>query len=199
MKSKKIDNSYRILFDELSEHLPEEISQSELDEYLIDLYNTVNSLFEKVSSKNNSNNTKSKVFDIILENAGLNTGFSNLYYRLQDLLYEIKEMQQNLKENNDNVKSYEESETILDIGYAESWEHSGIFQKLILEKEDGKIQIFEEVFLLNNTFVHRFCNIEWEITDFGKKTKNITYDNLNVNDNLYRILKNSQHFMKNLS
>ena len=91
MKSKKIDNNYRILFDELSEHLPEEISQSELDEYLIDLYNTVNSLFEKVSSKNNSNNTKSKVFDIILENAGLNTGFSNLYYRLQDLLYEIKE------------------------------------------------------------------------------------------------------------
>jgi regulator of replication initiation timing len=196
MISKKINNNYRILFN--GEHLPEEISQKELDDYLNDLYDTTIKLYEKLSLKQD-NDIKSKVFDIILENAGLNTGVSNLYYRLQDLLYEIKEMQQNLKENDYDIKSYKESETILDIGFAETDLNNGIYSKLILEKENGRIQVFEEVFMLNNKFIHRLCNIEWEITDFGKKTKNITYDNLSVNDNLYRILKNSQHFMKNLS
>lgn len=193
LKSMKIDDKYRILMD--GEHIPEEITQSELDNALSQLKSAADNLLSMINNVSNEYNVKGDIIKRLFSNACLDSDNGGKW-RIEALSYEIDMLQKYLKDSSDNVPSIEESETIYDYGYKNTWLDSEIFEKK-LEDNDER-EVVEEVFIKDGTFVHRKRTTEWEKVDYGRHSKSIIYEDLPIDDDLKRILENSRNFMKEL-
>lgn len=189
----KIDNKYRILFD--NEHLPEEIEQNTLNNTLSVIQTLAQNLCDMILYAQNNNSTTMKILDEIFQKMNLTS--DTQMGQLKELIYHIEQMQQSLAENNDLIPSYEESENICDHGYAEEWIGSGIFERVIEDTDNYRIT--EEVFCLNGNFVHRKCTIKWELQSYNKHSQEIQYEDLPIDEELIRLLNNSLPFMKNIT
>ena len=193
MQVMKVDDKYRILFD--GEHLPKEIVQSELDDCLKKLKDAINTLKQFLSNTYDEYGVKNTIVSRILEDACFEYD-EGRSWRLNAALFGIEEFQEYLKNTTDFVKSYADSETIVDYGFHEEWYQSGIYEKKL--EDSNEREVVEEVFLHNDVFVYRKRTTEWELDGYSKHSKEIRYENLEINDDLKRVLTNSKHFMKNV-
>lgn len=193
MQIMRLDDKYRVLFD--GEHLPEEVDKQELESMIREWKEAVSKLNELFTDLYEGYGTTERVMKDILDRSCLDvSSFGN--WKLGDLLYNLDVLETDLQESDDEISSYEDAELITDRGYVQEWHDSGIYTKVLEDTDDR--EIVEEVLLREGSFVHRKRTIEWELDGTSKHSKSIIYEDLDINDDLRKVLENSRSMMKDL-
>lgn len=191
MKVMRVEDKYRILLD--GEYLPEEIVQSKLDNSLAYFKDAVEKFRSSLKEYATGYNLENNVIKYLLNHACFDVD-DGKNWKLEDLFDEIENLQKYLKTSTDVIPSYEESETILDKGFKDEWGDSQIFEKKLEDNEER--EVVEELYQTKDGFVHRKRTTIWEKTDYGRHSKEIKYEELPIDEDLKRVLDNSQSFMK---
>ena len=118
---------------------------------------------------------------------------SGKIWKLDFLISNLEDFQKRLKTENEDIPSKEEVETLKDLGYSNFWTSTGIYE-LELENNDER-QVVREI-ILEDEPIYRERTIIWELTEGGKKSKDIIYENLDIDDDMLRIINNTKRLEK---
>lgn len=188
MRSMRVDGRYRILAD--WERLPEEVSQHETDELLDRLGNAVQEVRAILMEAYQRDDAVSDMVRILMDAADLSCN-DGCEWHLDCLADEIEQMKETLAED-DDVPSYEESETVFDMGYRS--ERYGIddgFYVKVIEDSDEQ-EVVEEIILGHGEPIYRLRTTVWEEVPGGRHSKEIRYEKLPVDEEMARLIRNTQ-------
>lgn len=188
MRIMKVDGNYRILAD--GEHLPDEVPQDETDMLLDDLMTSLQGVANALREIHRHDVVDDMVADLM---AGSNLDYDDgREWHLDCLIGELERLQDDLAKGDDDIPSYEDSETVLDAGYRTEWYgcDNGIYTK-VLEDTDER-EVVEEVILTLDEPVYRRRTITWEAVASGRHSKDITYDDLPIDERMARLIRNTQ-------
>lgn len=186
MRSMKVDNKYRILID--GERLPVEIDQDVLDD---DIARLKDAAYTLQSALRNIYDNDGVTYDIISEmmyKACVDYQEGSVW-QVDNLVYELNQIQEQLVASEDILPAYEEAETILDHGFYENWSKLGFYEKTLEDSEE--CEIVEEIFAYEGEIHYRRRTILWERDGTSKHSKEIIYEDLPIDDNLARVIRNS--------
>lgn len=186
MRNMKIDDKYRILLED--EKFPVEIDQKDLDEMLVDLQDILYKLKIKFIKYFEEDDAKIQVLKELLRKSTIDFDDGKIW-KLNFLITNILELQNDLKSNDDIIPSYEDLVTIEDLGYTNHWNSLDIYQ-YIIEDSDEK-EVVKEIILTENP-IYRERTTIWEKTDYGKKSVDISYKSLDIDDNLMKAINNTK-------
>lgn len=192
MKCKKVDGKYRILFD--GEHLPEEVAQDELDKKMSELRDAVSAVCNILHAAYEDHGVAYRIIDKAMSSACMDYQNGEDWH-LNCLLHEIQNIMDSLQEGTDDVASYEDSETIFDVGYKEEWAGSGVYV-LVLE-DSSKQEIVKEIILKYGEPIYRKRATLWEQTAYGKSSKGIQYEDLPIDNETARLIRNTMRVYNN--
>ena len=187
MRCMKVDDKYRIIRD--GDHLPEEISQKEMDKALSDLKKAVMHVSTILSDIHARCDVINSIVTEIMNNSCLDYIFGEEWH-LKQLVNEIESVQEQIHEGSDVVPSYEEAETIEDAGFRESWHNSEIFEKVLEDTEER--EVVEEIVLKYDPPLYRKRTTIWEPIKGGRHSKEIKYEDLPLNERIERLIRNTK-------
>lgn len=188
MRIMKVDGNYRILAD--GEHLPEEVPQDETDMLLDRLMTSLQGVADALLEIRLHDVVDDMVADAM---AGSSLDYDNgSEWHIDRLIDELGQLQANLADGDDDIPSYKDSETVLDAGYRTEWYgcDNGIYTK-VLEDTDER-EVVDEVILTLDKPVYRRRTITWEAVTGGRHSKDITYDDLPIDERMARLIRNTQ-------
>ena len=190
-ESKKVGDKYRIL--RACEHLPEEVSQKEVNEILSSLRTSLENVCVILRDVYERYDVVSNIVEDVFSSGCLNYDEGEEWH-LKYIANEIREVEEYLATQNDDVLSYEDSETIFDDGYQEEWHRSEIYSKVI--EDTGEKEVVREIILKYEEPIYRERVTLWELVPGGRHSKNISYIDLPMDDRITRLIKNTKRNMK---
>lgn len=184
MKSMKIDDKYRILFD--GERLPQEVDQTKLDSALASIKDCATTLQKLLASIDNDDENIRKIVYQILDTSCVQYDEGKIW-KLNFIIDTIDDIQKQLT-HDDEILPYEDVETIFDNGFKEDIVQKGFYQKVIEDSE--KQEVVEELFIKEKP-IYRKRTIIWETFPNGKHSKEIKYEILPISDKLQKLIDQS--------
>lgn len=182
----QLKDKYRLLFP--YEKFPKEIDKEEVDKTLQDIKESIIEVRNKLYTIYNTNEIIDDILYYMFDGSCIDFD-SGKIWKLDFLISNLEDFQKRLKTENEDIPSKEEVETIKDLGYSNFWTSTGIYE-LELENNDER-QVVREI-ILEDKPIYRERTIIWELTEGGKKSKDIIYENLDIDDNMLRIINNTK-------
>jgi hypothetical protein len=192
MRVMRVNGNYRILTD--GSHLPEEVSQHDTDELLERLRKSLQATCDVLDDIHRRYDILDDIVAGLMETAGLDYDHGREWH-LDCLIDGIGEMQETLSGCDDDIKSYEDSETVLDVGFGTEWYGSdnGIYVKVL--EDSPKQEVVEEVILTLDEPVYRRRITVWEPvpgSNCSRHSKEIVYEDLPIDDRMVRLIRNTK-------
>lgn len=112
------------------------------------------------------------------------------FYIFRSILRDIEDLKEILT-HEDEITPKEDLLTLEDIGYKPFYGgKEGFYEKMLSETFEQ--EICEEVFLnVDGKPLHRKRTIDFEKTDYGKSSTNITYEELPIDDELRKVIEST--------
>lgn len=107
---------------------------------------------------------------------------------VDDMLYGIENVREILEGEDDEFPTYEETVTLRDIGFRDSYSRNGFWEKVL--EDDGEKEVVEEIQNYESP-LRRIRTTVWEKTDYGRKSKSITYRKLPIGKKLRKTIENT--------
>ena len=182
----QLKDKYRLLFP--YEKFPKEIDKEEVDKTLQDIKESIVEVRNKLYTIYNTNEIIDDILFNMFDESCIDFD-SGKIWKLDFLISNLEDFQKRLKTENEDIPSKEEVETLKDLGYSNFWTSTGIYE-LELENNDER-QVVREI-ILEDEPIYRERTIIWELTECGKKSKDIIYENLDIDDDMLRIINNTK-------
>lgn len=191
MKSKKLPNGKLLIQTEWNK-FPIEIDAKFIFIVIRDLKSRIDELRNYISYLQEE---EPELISVLTDNSYyLDDLTSNDAYKLRYISEDLDTLMENLKNANDDVKSKEELWDLTDEGFTLSYRDTSkgeyVWEKILNSIDDQEIT--EEVYVHNNTILHRKRTIIYDISKPGIKSSiSITYDDLSLDDKFMETIRHS--------
>lgn len=191
MRFMRVDERYRMLADD--SHLPEEVPQDETDEAIARLGDALQAFRDALVDIHRRHDVLDDIVVNLMSSACLDYDEGREWH-LDCLADGIERLQEELAECDDDIPSYEDSETILDIGYKpETYGDNGIYAKVI--EDSCEQEVVEEIIITHDEPIHRKRTIVWEPVPgslYSRHSKEIRYEDLPTDERMSRLIRNTK-------
>lgn len=191
MKSKKLPNGKLLIQTEWNK-FPIEIDAKFIFIVIRDLKSRIDELRNYISYLQEE---EPELISVLTDNSYyLDDLTSDDAYKLMYISEDLDTLMENLKNANDDVKSKEELWDLTDEGftlsYRDTFKGEYVWEKILSSIDDQEIT--EEVYVHDNTILHRKRTIIYDISKPGIKSSiSITYDDLPLDDKFMEIIRHS--------
>lgn len=107
---------------------------------------------------------------------------------VENALYELASLKEEFA-SNDEFPTFEESLTLEDFGYKDSFYDRRIWEKVL--RDDDETEVVEEIQRIDSDPLRRIRTTNWERTDYGKSSTSITYRKLPIGKKLAVAIANT--------
>lgn len=184
--SQQVGDKYRILRE--GEHLPEEIDKEVLDSVLNRLKTAAQQMSLVLKEIDNRDDVCRKLVSTLMNSCGLSYDDGKEWH-VDYLISELEELEDYLCHSEDKVPAYEFCETIFDDGYQEEWYRSNIYVKVLEDSEEK--EVVREILFHDGRPLYRERVTLWENFSGGRRSKDISYQVLEIDDRLRQLIKNT--------
>ena len=188
MRSQIRNNTYRIM--RLDDRLPVELNKEQTDESIEKIKTAIHAINEEIKNLYHENYDLLSFLDSeVFEPASLNVDDGKIW-NLNYAEYVLDEIQDSLKSNDDNIPEIDDVLTLEDDGFRKmDYGRHDLWEK-VLESNNEK-EVVEEILLFEKP-IRRIRTIFWEIHPGVKSSKEIKYEELEIDEKLLKHINNTK-------